>query len=424
MNFLADDMQVVSEYAGTSAETELLLCCARTHLGAGTVDRVKGLFRQQLDWQYLIRTALAHGVMPLLYSSLQKSCLQAVPKSNVKQLRSHYRVNVQHSFFLTAELLKLLALFEAHGIQAIPFKGPVLAASVYGDISLRQFGDLDILVHKRDIPSAGELLVSQGYRSAAAHAEDLEENDHEEIAYLGPGYYVFIQHERKIRVDLQWRITERYFSFSLDDEHLWERLAPLSLAGKTVLTFAPMDLLLILCVHGSKHRWEKLKWICDVAELVRTHKEQIDWIKIQQEASRLGIERMLGLGLFLAHDFLGAELPEEISKKVQEDLRTKSAARQIRERFFTGGDEPPGDFKKVIFYLRTKDRWQERLQFCLRYLSQFVAIVITPTSKDRAGLPLPAPFFFLHYFLRPLRLTVQYGWLGLTRIYKGNNSPK
>jgi hypothetical protein len=133
---------------------------------------------------------------------------------------------------------------------------------------------------------------------------------------------------------------------------------------------------------------------------------------------------MLGLGLFLAHDFLGAELPEEISKKVQEDLRTKSAARQIRERFFTGGDEPPGDFKKVIFYLRTKDRWQERLQFCLRYLSQFVAIVITPTSKDRAGLPLPAPFFFLHYFLRPLRLTVQYGWLGLTRIYKGNNSPK
>jgi hypothetical protein len=414
---------VVSEHAETRAETELLLCCARTHLDAKTPERLRSLLRQDLDWQYLIRTAEMHGVMPLLYSSLHRTCPEAVPKSSLHELKNRYRANVQHSFFSAAELLKLLNLFETHRIKAIPFKGPVLAASVYRDLSLRQFGDLDILVHKKYILRAGELLVSQGYQSVGDDVDDLE-HDHEQVAYLEPNFYAFFQPDRKIRIDLQWRVTETYFSFSLDDERLWERLAPVSIAGKTVLTFAPMDLLLILCVHGSKHRWEKLKWVCDVAELVRVHKEQIDWRKVQQEASRLGIERMLGLGLFLAQDFLGAVLPEEIAKKVQADSRMKSVAYQIRERLFAQSDEPTGDFQRVFFYLKAKDRWQDRWRFCSRYASQFVHKAITPNSKDRAGLPLPASFFFLHYFFRPLRLMVESGRLGLARLYRGNGPAK
>jgi hypothetical protein len=270
------------------------------------------------------------------------------------------------------------------------------------------------------------LLVSQGYQSVGdeGDGDNLEHTDHEEVAYLGPNYYVFVQHDRGIRIDLQWRITERYFSFSLDNERLWERLASVSIGGKSVLTFAPMDLLLILCVHGSKHRWEKLKWICDVAELVRVHREDIDWGKVQEEAYRLGVERMLGLGLLVAHDFLGTVLPEKIAKKVQADSRMKSVANQIRERLFAQSDEPTGDFQRVIFYLKAKDRWQDRWRFCSRYVSQFVHKAITPNSKDRAGLPLPASFFFLHYFFRPLRLMVEYGRLGLARLYRGNGPAK
>lgn len=414
---------MVSEHAETRAETELLLCCARTHLDAKTPERLRSLLRQDLDWQYLIRTAEMHGVMPLLYSSLHRTCPEAVPKSSLHELKNRYRANVQHSFFMAAELLKLLNLFETHRIKVVPFKGPVLAASVYRDLSLRQFGDLDILVHKQNILRAGELLVSQGYQSVGDDVDDLE-HDHEQVAYLEPNFYAFFQPDRKIRIDLQWRVTETYFSFSLDDERLWERLAPVSIAGKTVLTFAPMDLLLILCVHGSKHRWEKLKWVCDVAELVRVHREDIDWAKVQEEAYRLGVERMLGLGLFLAHELLGARLPGEVAKRVESDRRVLSVARQISDKLFAPSDKPTGDFQRVFFYLKAKDRWQDRWRFCSRYVSQFVHKAITPNSKDRAGLPLPAPFFFLYYLFRPLRLTAQYGWLGLTRIYKRNHSPK
>jgi len=329
---------------------------------------------------------------------------------------------------MAAELLRIMSLFETHGINAIPFKGPILAASVYRDLSLRQFGDLDILVHKQNILRAAELLVSQGYKRGGGEGDGMDhddhDDDHDDVAYLGPNYYVFTQPERGVRIDLQWRITEKYFSFSLDNERLWGRLAPVSIGGKSVLTFAPMDLLLILCVHGSKHRWEKLKWICDVAELVRVHREDIDWAKVQQEASSMGVGRMLGLGLFLAHELLGARLPGEVAKRVESDRRVRSVARQISEKLFAPADKPTGDFQRVVFYLKAKDRWQDRWRFCSRYASQFVHKAITPNSKDRAGLPLPASFIFLHYFFRPLRLMVEYGRLGLARLYRGDGPAK
>src|SRR5215470_5053411 len=235
-----------------SAEIELLLCCARTHLDAQTLERTKVLLQQPIDWQHLTRIALMHGVMPLLYRSLRKISPEAIPANSLDQLRKYFQANVQHSIFLTAELLKLLTLFENNDIEAIPFKGPVLAASVYQDLSLRQFGDLDILVHKEDVASAVGLILSHGYRGGAEDDNPLE-NDHEDVAYLGPRYYTFFHPDRRVRVDLQWRVAEQYFSFSLDKEQLWRRLVAVSIGGRAVLTFAPTDLLLILCIHGSKH---------------------------------------------------------------------------------------------------------------------------------------------------------------------------
>jgi hypothetical protein len=412
-----------SEHSRISVEAELILCCARTHLDADTLARLRTLLRQELDWESLIQTALEHGVMPLLYSSLSTHCPESVPKNSMDRLRAQYRDNVRRSFFMAAELLKILNLFENHGIKAIPFKGPVLAASVYRDLALRQFADLDILVHKQNILRAGELLVTQGYQSVGDDVDDLE-HDHEEVAYLEPNFYAFVQPDRQIRIDLQWRVTETYFSFSVDDDRLWNRLAPVLIAGKAVPTFAPMDFLLILCVHGSKHCWEKLKWVCDVAELVRAHGQQIDWTKIQQEASSMGVGRMLGLGLFLAHELLGARLPGEVAKRVESDRRMQSVARQIREKLFAPSDKPTGNFQRAVFYLKAKDRWQDRWRFCSRYVSQFVHKAITPNSKDRAGLPLPASFFFLHYFFRPLRLALEYGRLGLARVSKRGGSTR
>jgi len=402
-----------------SKETELILCCARTNLEPETRDRLSFLLRQELDWPGLIQTALRHHVLPLLYENLRASNPDAVPKVSLDQIKHYYRQNVQHSFFLSAELLKLMNLFQAHQIRAIPFKGPVLAASAYRDLTLRQFSDLDILIEKRRIIEASRLLVAEGYQTDSRASSDVDNDlDHDEVAFLGPQYYTFFKTERQIRVDLQWRLTESYFSFSLDRKELWQRLVPVSVAGATVLTFPPAEMLLILCVHGSKHQWNQLKWVCDIAELIRVYKEQINWGQARKEASRHGAKRMFSLGLYLAHELLGTDLPKEVLEHILPDRVTKSIAQQIGSRLFAQANDSSGTFAQIMFYLRMKDRWQDRLQFCVSYGTQFLREVFTPTSKEQQLLPLPAAFFFLYYVFRPLRLTVKYCWSALTRHYK------
>jgi Uncharacterised nucleotidyltransferase len=379
-----------------TVEIELLLCCSRISIHSRALERIRTLVCQDLDWQRLIRLAGSHGVLPLLYRSLSRNSSDAVAKVVLDQLRETSRSNVQHNLSLTAELLRLLDFFADHGINAIPFKGPVLAASVYKDLSLRQFSDLDVLVNRDDIVTAGDLLASQGYQATTDDGAASEQNlDPDDVAYFEPRLYTFLHRDHGTRVDLQWRVTEKYFSLSLEENPGRDRLVPVTVAGRSVLTFAPMDLLL-LCVHGAKHQWLAMKWICDIAELVRTEKETIDWRELHQEASRQGVRRVLSLGLFLARDLLGAELPVEMSKAVDRDFKEKSIVSTIVSKLFTESMEPYWDLEKVVFYLRTKDRWQDRIRFCSCYISQYLRMVVTPTWQDRNILSLPTPLFFLH----------------------------
>ncbi len=346
-------------------EVRLLLHCARTRLDAERVEQIRTLLRGDIDWQYLIRMAQAHGVMPLLYRSLRKSCWEAIPKAVADQLQRLFHLNAFHNRFLTRELLKILKLCEARGLPAIPYKGPALAAMAYGDLSLRQFGDLDLLIHKKDFQKAKELLSSQGYQSGLTDAR--------EANYLQSQYHVgFVRTDGRVIIELHWEVSWRYWPFPFDFERLWTCLTPVFLEGETILSFPPEDLLLILCAHGSKHQWERLMWICDIAELVHVH-QGIDWRGLMDQARTLGTQRMLLLGLLLANDLLGTDLPAYVLQSIQADPKVKSLAGQVSEQIFldvTNGvhqDDNRPTLYRTTFHFRLRERWRDKAQFFVHY---------------------------------------------------------
>jgi len=313
--------------------------------------------------------------------------------------------------FRSSELLKLLSLLEAHGIPAIPYKGPIMAASVYGDLALRQFSDLDILAHERDIPRAKELLLSQGYRP------HIQLSGEQEATYLrSHREYQFVRDDGRVRVELQWRLTAHWqimSSFPLDFENSWHRLRTVSLVGTTVRTLAPEDLLLFLCVHGSSHMWRRLSWLCDVAELVRAHQE-MDWERLMERVRILGSERMLLIGLFLASDLLGTTLPEGIHQKVRAAPVVQSLAGQVDEWLFRQADDSIGLLEESYFFVRIRERPRHRVPYFLLYLRVYLRTAVTPNAKDRECLPLPEFLSPLYFLIRPVRLVVEYGLSPLT----------
>jgi hypothetical protein len=356
--------------------------------------RIRVLLQQGIDSDYLSRTASENGIAPLLYRHLNTTCPESVPKETLDQLRDRFHDNSRRNLFLTKELLNLLYLFETHQIPAIPFKGPVLAASVYGNLSLREFSDLDLIIDKQHVAKARELLISNGYRPQF----DLNDSQEEAYAWWYPAQ-CFERDDGKVLVDLHWAMTPRDFGLPLKAERLWEHPEAISLGSKEVLTLSPENLLLILCVHGGKHGWERLGWICDVAELIRSRNE-IDWKRVMDQARALKSERMLFLGLYLASDLLEAPLPEEIRARVHSDLEVQSLAAQVRAGLFR--EVSPGVLESWRFQIRIRDRLRDGFRYCF-------GLVMTPTGLELTMIPLPAFLSPVYYLLRPMRLALKHG---------------
>lgn len=393
----------VSPPTAIRPEDEVLLCCARTEMDAGRAARLRELLRPELDWFYLFLSALRHGMVPLLYRNLNTTCPESVPEDTLEDLRTHCTVYAAENRVLTEEFLRLLRLLAAHGITTVPYKGPALAALAYGDISLRRFGDLDLLVRPQDAQAARALLLSAGYRDSLTDGQAAAAL-RSRVTYN----YKLVREEDGLLVELHWAITSQDHAFPLDLERVWKRLEPITVAGETLLHFQREDLLLILCQHGSKHKWKRLDWICDVAELLRVHPE-MEWGSVRERAHRLGCQRMLFLGLCLAEDLLGAALPENVSHQLRADRVVPSLADCIQEGLFAEGEILPRTAERRFFRHRLRERLRDRLPFFLYYLPSYLGRRLTPTAEDRELLPLPERLAFLYYLLRPARLAIKYG---------------
>jgi hypothetical protein len=384
-------------------EAELLLYSARTGIEAHGVARISALVRGDVDWTSLLQMALQHGTTPLLYWHLSRTCPDAVPEAILAQLRHQFYANAGHNVRLARELVRLLQLFGAQGIPAVPFKGPALAAFAYGNLAFRQFGDLDILVPQRDFASAKELLLSQAY------VPGLGFTGPQEAAYLqSQRASLFVHRDRSTSVDLHIRITRRQFPCLLDPEEVWKRAELVSLEGAIVRHPSPEDLLLILCVHGAKHAWGRLQWICDVAALVRAH-PRLDWHGVMEQAGRLGSARMLLLGLRLAHDLLGAVLPVRMMEGTQADPSVPRLASRVREHLLSERGIPLHTAGWPVFHLRVRERGRDRVPYLLFCLGHYASAVVTPNARDVALLPLPAALSCVYYLLRPIRVVRKYG---------------
>ncbi len=370
--------------ADNSPEVKLLLCCARTNIDPHTSQIIRTLLQKSLDWSYLTHTAVRHGVMPLLYRNLSTICPEAVPKDILTKLKALFQTNAAHNRFLTSSLLQLLNLFEKHDIPVVLFKGPVLAASAYGHLALRQFADLDILFNKQeDVLKARNLLISRGYQNAEQLTYE------QEIAQLQSPYvkaYTYKHNELRVIVELHWQLRANYSAFPLDYESLWKRLTSVSLGDTKVSNLSPEDEILYLCAHGSGDRWQKLLQICDIAEALRVH-QNLNWQEMLEQAIRLGCQRRLFLGLFLAQKFLEAHLPKEVGQKIQNEPSVRWLVEWVRQRLFLQPQESSQVLKQALFDLVCLERLQDKGNYLRDRSNLLIAKKLRLGFAKKYGLP-------------------------------------
>ena len=402
-------------------EHKLILGCAHTMIGPEGSEGIRALLGPGgIDWKCLIRTALHHGVAPLVYRSLRQTCPDMVPEPALASLRSHFQTVACRNLVLTNALVKLVKRLEAEGVSAVPFKGPALAVAAYGHWALRDFCDLDILVHERDLFAAGEVLRAHGYQSKVALTRA------QRAAALQFHYHhQYLREDGRVLVELHHQVLEWFFPQEAAPL-LWRNLETLELEGTPVPSLTPEDTLQVLCVHGTKHFWSRLKWVCDVAELIRARPE-MDWQRACERADALGTERALFLGLFLAGNLLGASIPGTISRRLGENQAIASLAAEVTGELFSESERFSGTLAGTRFRLKTLGSWRQRARYCFRVaifrsiiywgafrpLPDWLALAYRLPAcarggKARIGLLLPVALLSaLYYLLLPLAKIAQ-----------------
>ena len=383
-------------YAGCP-EKQLLVSCARTRMVPEIAERLREIAAGPLDWDFVLSEATENSVGPLLEMNLRAVVPDAAPAVAMERLKITCRANTVRCLFLAAELHKILELFRTAGIVAIPYKGPVLAEQAYGNLTLRNFDDLDIILPQRDLMKAHEVMLGLGYRARFPWILSKDSK-----TALVPGEYNYRDEKRRAVVELHTELTLRHFPVAPDIDRFAQRMVKVMVAGREVLTLAAEDLLSALCVHGSKDFWERISWIADVAELIQ-RQTGFDWDRAFRTAESLRVERMLHLGLALANDLLQAPMPEEIRKRVRDDAEAVTVAREAGERTLSRNLSGVSAGKRMRFRRRMVRGILAGWRYSLR-------LAVIPAEEDWEMVQLPRLLAPLYLALRPLRLLAKYGW--------------
>lgn len=383
-------------------ELDLLLACARTRRASDfetnheSLATVAHLAAQPIEPETFIRLAERHGLLPLAYRFLRDTVPSRAARELANRLKGRYSQNAARCLFLTGELCRVLTSFSRNGIDAIPYKGPALAVAAYGDASLRQFVDLDILVRPCDVKRATEQLAAFGF---APHFK--LRNAREEETFLRLSYVQLFQREEDdVAIELHWNVAPRFFNFPLRVERLWDYEGRLLLGGREVRAIAPEMYVLLLCVHGNKDQWLRLEWLVAIDALI-SREPTFGWSKLLAEAKSHRALRVLLVGLALANDLLGTTLHEEVSRMIEATPAITSLVETAKRTLFDPEPHAPTLAEQLRFHTRSKDTVRDRFVYCTR-------LALTTTPVDWGSLDLPASLSFVHALARPFRLVRKY----------------
>jgi Uncharacterised nucleotidyltransferase len=284
---------------------ERLLCLAARLDREDHDGRARRLLDGPIDWDRFWSLAQLHEVLPLSWAYLRADADRraSVPIDVAERAERVYFATQIRTSERTAEVGRVLSGMEAAGIEAMVVKGVALVSTVYGSDGLRTFDDLDILVRRRDLDPSRAVLDALGYRTRAVPR--FEEVDHRfhDLQYFRP------LSGRLQCLELHWDLWDpRQFRSAIDG--FWQRARPATIAGADRAVLSDADTLLHLAIHRTRSPL-RLRFVCDVAELIRARGATIDWDGLVSRAESVGARTAVHMILDLAAQLLDADVPAE-----------------------------------------------------------------------------------------------------------------
>ncbi len=365
-------------------ELSLLLASARTGDAQENQAAIQQLLADGVDWTSFAQKALAHGVASFAAHTLARLAPDYIPSDILDAFHAIADETSRANRALFDELTRLLDALATNGIEAIPFKGPLLAIQVFGDLGLREFRDLDFLVRDKDLANTIATLNNLGYpRTGELTAAQFD------LLHRLQGQEIILGESSGTAVEPHTRLTPLKMALEIDYSGLWGRARRTRVDGRTFLTPAPEDGLLLLAIHGGKEMWRRLKWACDFAGFVGSF-PNLDWGAVAERARAQGCLRLLLLATSLARRYFNSTIPHAITTAERGDTTIEPMVRRIVEQWQADELAQSSSDKLVnMDWLRLQDGIVR--QAC--YLARTVCL---PGPPHVVSIPLPRSLSFAY----------------------------
>lgn len=386
---------VSEKLAKLRAEIRLIICLGRKSIDAEALSLAEQLIAEELDWDYLLAAVVFHGLFPIFFKHLKTHFASHVPAKCFRMMTGHNN-NIRFlNLALVGTYLQYHSLLQKNNIESVTFKGPALALSLYDDLLLREFSDVDVLVSRADARAAQALLLDSGYKPSPEREPPLSRDFVQSDVFFELEYeHTFTKETPTGVIDLHWQIQPHHV-LPLDFDVVQKHVESITIERRAVQTLTSNLSIIVLAAHASKHYWTRLLWVCDIAEMAENStKLNLDWSVVQKLSDDLGVTPMVVLALNLANQIFGSPMPAFAENGMTAELRI--LMREVIDKFeaLSAQDEPGMRFMS----------WK----FCTQLISsisgktRYIATeVFHPTVADYVRLPLPLPLYKAYYLLHP-----------------------
>ena len=395
-----------------SAEFELLTKCLSLGDQGDQPDLVAWAKSMNVDWVSLLGLARKHGIVSSVFVAL-RPFLDQLPAGQKEHFKREYHTAIGRNVFVAEEFRRVIALFNRAQIDVIPYKGPMLSNLLFGNPAFREAKDLDLVVHRKDVVRAKEMLLAEGYESDGILSEREEAflfSSRKESSYdlklpypSGKG--------KRLKIELHWKVP---LTSVVPADWYWQQLEWQEFESEPLRCFTVEALMLILLCHGFRHYWESLKWLADIDLLIRNTKG-FRWDHFLELAQELGVRRVVVFGLVLSGKLLGTRLPNQVQNVLDADEYVKTLIPGAVENM-TGVHRCPVGFRNNILI---RERFGDRLF----YLRNVLDYVFVPELTDFKRIPLPRYLWPFYWVLRPVKvlscLRTKYGVGSIRRVLLG-----
>jgi len=370
---------------------------------SGNIDKTQNLLQKPVNWDVLLQMALHHRVYSLVYETFNQLNNHGIHESTIGYLKRKYEVNAIQGLYLTGETVRMVKCLESQGIHAVVLKGPPLALRLYGDVAIRPYQDIDILVPPDELVKAQGILEKEGYCEIDnPYPKHIFTPGQSMIIKrsLSQKFHVNYWHNTKnVNIELHWRYGKSIHELPFPNESSINRI---EIAGYPLPVLCDEDWLIYLILHGAGHAWFRLRWLVDIARFAQ--QEGINWEKTVNMAKSVGIQTLLHQSLILANRLLDIPIPANLKTIVDSDRAAWRLSQlaikvciAIAEYEIWGSNGLGVSYWQSIYNFYARREWKKRFYFVLKNLQK----LFSPSVYDFMDISLPDRLLGLYYVLHP-----------------------